>query len=230
MKTLGLIGGMSWESTALYYRLINQGVRDRLGPLRSAELLLYSLDFGRIEACQRDGRWDEAAAILVDVAQRLRAGGAEGLVLCTNTMHKVAHRIEAAVPLPLLHIADPTGRTAVDAGVRTVGLLATGYTMAEAFYRERLERRFGLEVLVPPAPERDEVHRIIYEELCAGIVADDSRVIYRRVIAGLCERGAQAVILGCTEITLLVGNEDSPVPLLDTTALHAQAAVDFMLA
>ena len=230
MKTLGLIGGMSWESTALYYRLINQGVRNRLGPLRSGELLLYSVDFGRIEACQRDGRWDEAADILVDVAQRLRAGGAEGLVLCTNTMHKVAHRIEAAVPLPLLHIADPTGRAAVEAGVRTVGLLATGYTMAEAFYRERLERHFGLEVIVPPAPERHEVHRIIYEELCAGIVADDSRVIYRRVIAGLCERGAQAVILGCTEITLLVGNEDSPVPLLDTTALHAQAAVDFMLA
>jgi aspartate racemase len=230
MKTLGLIGGMSWESTALYYRLINQGVRDRLGPLRSAQLLLYSLDFGRIEACQRDGRWDEAADILVDAGQRLRAGGAEGLVLCTNTMHKVADRIEGAVPLPLLHIADPTGRTAMDAGVRKVGLLATGYTMAEAFYRERLERRFGLDVLVPPAPERAEVHRIIYEELCAGIVADDSRAIYRRVIAGLCERGAQAVILGCTEITLLVGDEDSPVPLLDTTALHAQAAVDFMLA
>jgi len=230
MRTLGLIGGMSWESTALYYRLINQGVRDRLGPLRSGEMLLYSLDFGRIEACQREGRWDDAADILVEVAQRLRAAGAEGLVLCTNTMHKVAHRIEAAVPLPLLHIADPTGRAAVDAGARTVGLLATGYTMAETFYRERLERGFGLEVLVPPPAERDEVHRIIYEELCAGIVADDSRAIYRGVIASLCGRGAQSVILGCTEITLLVRDEDSPVPLLDTTALHAQAAVDFMLA
>jgi aspartate racemase len=230
MKTLGLIGGMSWESTALYYRLINQGVRDRLGPLRSGELLLHSLDFGRIEACQREGRWDEAGDILVDIAQRLRSAGAEGLVLCTNTMHKVAHRIEAAVPLPLLHIADPTGRAAVDAGVRTVGLLATGYTMAEPFYRERLERRFGLEVLVPPAPERDEVHRIIYDELCAGLICDASRAVYRRVIEGLCGRGAQGVILGCTEITLLVGADDAPVPLLDTTALHAQAAVDFMLA
>jgi aspartate racemase len=229
MKTLGLIGGMSWESTALYYRLINQGVRDRLGPLRSAELLLYSLDFGRIEACQREGRWQEAGDILVDAAERLRGGGAEGLVLCTNTMHKVAHRIEEAVPLPLLHIADPTGRAAVDGAVRKVGLLATGYTMAEAFYRERLERCFGLEVLVPPVPERDEVHRIIYEELCAGIVDDGSRETYRGVIARLCQRGAQAVILGCTEITLLVGDGDSPVPLLDTTALHAQAAVDFML-
>jgi aspartate racemase len=230
MRTLGLIGGMSWESTALYYRLINQGVRDRLGPLRSGEMLLHSLDFGRIEACQRDGRWDDAADILVDVARRLHVGGAEGLVLCTNTMHKVAHRIEAAVPLPLLHIADPTGRAAVETGARTVGLLATGYTMAETFYRERLERRFGLEVLVPSAPERDEVHRIIYEELCAGVVDDDSRATYRRAIAGLCARGAQAVILGCTEITLLVRDEDAPVPLLDTTALHAQAAVDFMLA
>ncbi|HEU0203876.1 MAG TPA: aspartate/glutamate racemase family protein [Burkholderiaceae bacterium] len=229
MRRMGLIGGMSWESTALYYRLINEAVRDRLGPLRSGEILLYSVDFGPIEACQREGRWDDAAAILIEAAERLRAAGAEALVLCTNTMHKVAHRIEEAVPLPLLHIADPTGRAAVAAGMRCAGLLATGYTMEQPFYRERLERAFGLEVLVPPAEERAEVHRVIYEELCAGIIRADSRAAYRRVIEGLRLRGAQGVILGCTEITLLVGPQDSPLPLLDSTVLHANAAVDFML-
>jgi len=229
VRTLGLLGGMSWESTALYYRSINEGVRDRLGPLRSAELVMVSLDFGRIEACQRDGRWDDAGALLADAARRLQRAGAQGLVLCTNTMHKVAHHIEAAVPLPLLHIGDPTGRAAQAAGARTVGLLATGYTMREPFYRERLEQRFGLEVLVPDEPEREAVHRIIYDELCAGIVRDASREVYVRAIARLCGRGAQAIILGCTEITMLVRPQDSPVPTLDTTALHAQAAVEFAL-
>jgi aspartate racemase len=229
MKLLGLLGGMSWESTALYYRAINEGVRDRLGPLRSAELLMYSVDFGRVEACQREGRWDDAGELLADGARRLHRAGAQGLVLCTNTMHKVAHHIESAVPLPLLHISDPTGRAAQALGARTVGLLATGYTMREGFYRERLEQRFGLEVLVPNEPEREAVHRIIYEELCAGIVRDESRRTYAEVIASLCARGTQAIILGCTEITMLVGPQDSPVPTLDTTALHAQAAVEFAL-
>jgi len=229
MRILGLIGGMSWESTAVYYRLINQEVRARLGPLRSAELLLYSVDFGPIEAMQREGRWDDAAGHLAAAARRLEAGGAECIVLCTNTMHKLAEQIAAATPLPLLHIADATGRAAVAAGARRVGLLATAYTMEQPFLKERLAQRFGLEVLVPDPDERREVHRIIYDELCAGVVRDASRQAYRRVIESLCARGAQAIVLGCTEIALLVGADDAPVPVLDTTALHAAAAVDFAL-
>lgn len=229
MRILGLLGGMSWESTALYYRLINQEVRARLGPLRSAELLLYSVDFGPIEAMQREGRWDDAAEHLAGSARRLAAGGAECIVLCTNTMHKLADRLEAAVLLPLLHIADATGSAALAAGARRVGLLATAYTMEQPFLKERLAQRFGLEVLVPEAADRQQVHRIIYEELCAGVVHDASRQVYRSIIEKLCRRGAQAIVLGCTEIALLVGEDDAPVPLLDTTALHARAAVDFAL-
>jgi aspartate racemase len=229
MRTLGLIGGMSWESTAVYYRLINQEVRARLGPLRSAELLLYSVDFGPIEQCQRDNRWDDAAHILAAAARRLRAGGAEALMLCTNTMHKVADRIEDAAGLPLLHIADATGAAAQSAGAHCVGLLATAYTMEQPFLKDRLARRFGLDVRVPDAPDRQQVHRIIYDELCAGVVSDASRQVYRTVIEALCRRGAQAIVLGCTEISLLVGQDDSPVPLFDSTALHARAAVDFAL-
>jgi aspartate racemase len=230
MRILGLIGGMSWESTAVYYRLINQEVRARLGPLRSAELLLASVDFGPIEQLQREGRWDDAADLLAVAARRLAAGGAECIVLCTNTMHKVADRIEAASALPLLHIADATGSAAVAAGIRRVGLLATAYTMEQPFLTGRLAQRFGLEVLVPDPRQRQEVHRIIYDELCAGEVRDESRRIYGAVIEGLCARGAQAIVFGCTEIGLLIGQDDAPVPVLDTTALHARAAVDFALA
>jgi aspartate racemase len=229
MRRLGLIGGMSWESTAVYYRLINQEVRARLGPLRSAELLLYSVDFGPLEQCMRDDRWDEVAATLAAAAQRLRAGGAECIVLCTNTMHKVADRIESAAGLPLLHIADAAGQAAAAAGVRCVGLLATAYTMEQPFLKDRLAQRFGLEVLVPEAAERRQVHRIIFEELCAGLIREDSRRTYRQVIDSLARRGAQAIVLGCTEIALLIGDGDSALPLLDTTALHARAAVDFAL-
>lgn len=229
MRILGLIGGMSWESTAAYYRLINQDVRARLGPLRSAELLLYSVDFGPIERLQREGRWDDAAELLAGAARRLAAGGAECLVLCTNTMHKVADRIEAAVPLPLLHIADAVGAAAVAERLGCVGLLATAYTMEQPFLKDRLAQRFGLEVLVPDAGAREIVHRIIYDELCAGVVRDQSRQAYRAVIEALVGRGARAIVLGCTEIALLVGQEDAPVPVLDTTALHARAAVDFAL-
>jgi aspartate racemase len=229
MRRIGLIGGMSWESTAVYYRLINQDVRARLGPLRSAELLLASVDFGPVEQLQREGRWDDAGALLAGTARRLAAGGAECIVLCTNTMHKVAGHIEAAVALPLLHIADATGAAAVAAGARRVGLLATAYTMEQPFLKARLAQRFGLEVLVPEADQRRQVHRIIYEELCAGIVRETSRQVYRSVIGALCARGAQALVLGCTEIALLIGQDDSPVPVLDTTALHARAAVDFAL-
>jgi len=228
MRTIGLIGGMSWESSAEYYRIINQRVRDQLGPLRSAQLLMYSVDFGPVEQAQHAGRWDAAALILEDAARRLQAGGAECVVLCTNTMHLVAPRIEAAVSIPFLHIADAAGSAAVAAGTLTVGLLGTAFTMEQDFLTSRLAAH-GLNVLVPNADERQAVHRIIYEELCVGVISDASRQVYQRVIASLAARGAQAIILGCTEIGLLIKPEHSDLPLLDTTVLHAQAAVAFAL-
>jgi aspartate racemase len=228
MRTIGLIGGMSWESSAEYYRIINQRVRDQLGPLRSAQLLMYSVDFGPMEQAQHAGRWDDAALILEDAALRLQAGGAECVVLCTNTMHLVAPRIEAAVSIPFLHIADAAGAAAVAAGTLTVGLLGTAFTMERDFLKARLAAQ-GLTVLVPDADERQAVHRIIYDELCVGVISDASRAVYLRVIQGLAARGAQAIILGCTEISLLVKPEHSTLPLLDTTELHAQAAVAFAL-
>ena len=229
MRTIGLIGGMSWESSAEYYRLINQQVRERLGPLRSATLLMHSVDFGPIERAQHEDRWDDAAAILEDAARRLQAGGADCVLLCTNTMHKVASRIRAAVSIPFLHIADPVGQAAARAGWTTVGLLGTAFTMEQAFFRDHLAQAHGLTVLTPGPEERAAVHRIIYDELCAGVVKDESRRIYLDAIEALARQGAQAVVLGCTEISLLVGPGDSTVPLLDTTALHALAAVDFAL-
>jgi len=229
VRTIGLIGGMSWESSAEYYRLINQEVRERLGPLRSAALLMHSVDFGPIERAQHEGRWDDAAAILEDAARRLHAGGAQCVLLCTNTMHKVASRISAAVPIPFLHIADPVGAAAARAGSTTVGLLGTAFTMEQAFFRDHLERIHGLTVLVPDADERAAVHRIIYDELCVGVVSDASRRVYLAAIDGLAQPGAQADVLGCTEISLLIRPGDTAVPLLDTTALHARAAVDFAL-
>ena len=230
MKTIGLIGGMSWESTIPYYRLINEGVKQRLGGLHSAKLILHSVDFDEIERLQRSGDWDAAGALLTRSAQLLETAGAELLVLCTNTMHKVAPAIESAVSIPLLHIADATAEAAKAAGIRRVGLLGTRFTMEQDFYVGRLTERHGLEVLTPTAPERDEVHRIIYEELCRGKILPASRESYHRIMDELVRRGAQAVILGCTEISLLVGEEDSPVPLLDTTAIHAQSAVEAALA
>ncbi len=230
MKRLGLLGGMSWESTQTYYRLINQGVRARLGGLHSAELVLHSVDFEPIERLQAAGRWDEAGTILADGARGLEAAGAKALALCTNTMHKVAHVIEATVGIPLLHIADATAEAITAAGYASVGLLGTRFTMEEEFYRGRLARRFGLTVLVPDHSDRNVVDRVIFDELCVGRVLEDSRAHYRQIMSGLADRGAEAVILGCTEISLLVGAKDSPVPLFDTTALHAAAAVDWMLA
>jgi aspartate racemase len=229
VKTLGLIGGMSWESTVPYYRLINEGVKARLGGLHSARLLLYSVDFAEVEHLQRVGDWDAAGFLLAQAAQTLQTAGAQGLVLCTNTMHKVAGTIEAAVGVPLLHIADATAQAIVAAGLQRVGLLGTRFTMEQDFYKARLTQRFGLDVLVPGQDDRDQVHRIIYEELCLGQVHAPSRETYRRVMGGLVAQGAQAIILGCTEIGLLVNDKDSAVPLFDTTALHAQAAVDWML-
>ena len=229
MKTLGLIGGMSWESSAQYYRLINEEVRQRLGGAHSAQLLLWSMDFAGIKQLQHEGDWDALGAEMIAAAQRLRAGGAELLVVCTNTMHKLAPQMEAACPLPLLHIADPTATAIVQAGLGTVGLLGTAFTMEEDFYRGRLSERFGLQVLVPDADDRRDVHDIVYRELIAGVVSEASRQVYVEVIRRLVERGAQAIILGCTEIMLLVRDEDSPVPLFDTTTLHARAAVDAAL-
>ncbi len=230
MKTLGLIGGMSWESSAQYYRLINEEVRRRLGGAHSAQLLLWSVDFAGIKQLQHEGDWDTLGDHMVDGARRLQAGGADLLLICTNTMHKLTDRIEAACTLPLLHIADPTAQAIVQAGARKVGLLGTAFTMEQDFYRGRLQDRFGLEVLVPEADDRRSVHDIIYQELIAGVVSEHSRQVYAGVIARLGARGAVAIILGCTEIMLLVRPEDSAVPLFDTTALHARAAVDTALA
>jgi len=230
MKLLGMIGGMSWESTALYYRGLNQRIAQRLGGHHSARLLLWSVDFAGIEALQREGRWDEAGAQMADAARALYGAGAQGLVLATNTMHRVADAIEAATPLPLLHIADPTGEAIRAAGLQRIGLIGTRFTMEQAFYAGRLRERHGLEVITPDADDRATVHRVIYDELCHGRVLDASRDAYRRIMERLIERGAQGVILGCTEITMLIGADDARVPLFDTTALHVQAAADWMTA
>lgn len=228
-KVIGMLGGMSWESSAEYYRIVNQRVQERLGTTSSARCLLWSFDFAEIEALQHQGRWDDATALMVDAARRLEAAGADLLMICTNTMHKMAEQVEAAVTIPLIHIADPTAERIAAAGLRRVGLLGTAFTMEQPFYRGRLEERYGLDVLVPDADDRATVHRIIYDELVQGRVEPASRVAYRDVIARLVDRGAEGIILGCTEIMLLVRPEDSAVPLFDTTTLHAEAAVAMAL-
>ena len=226
MKTIGLIGGMSWESTVPYYRQINEAVKARLGGLHSARVVLYSVDFHDIEVLQRAGDWDDAGKMLARAARSLEAAGADFLVVCTNTMHKVAPAIEASVSIPLLHIADATAAAIASAGHSVVGLLGTRFTMEQAFYRDRLSERHGLQVVVPGAEDRAIIHRIIYEELCLGVVRAESRLEYRRIMSELARQGAQAIILGCTEITLLVGVEDAALPLFDTTAIHARAAAE----
>jgi len=223
-RVIGMLGGMSWESTAEYYRLANEGVRDRLGGLHSARIVLTSVDFAEIEVLQVAGEWDRAGDLLAAEAARLEAAGAELLVLCTNTMHKVADRVQAAVGIPLLHLADTTATAVRAAGLTTVGLLATAFTMEQDFYRDRLAGH-GLDVLVPDADDRAEVHRIIYDELCRGVVREESRRFYRQAIDRLVAAGAQGIILGCTEIELLIGQTDSPVPVFPTTRLHVEAAL-----
>jgi len=230
VKRIGLLGGMSWESSIEYYRFVNEATRDRLGGLHSADCIMRSVDFADIEELQRSGDWDEAGRVLAREAQSLESAGAELLVLCTNTMHKVADSITAATEVPLVHIADTTAHAIKAAGLQTVGLLATGYTMEQDFYVGRLRDKHGLAVIVPEPDDRALVHRVIYDELCVGVVRDDSRAEYRRVMARLVERGAQAILLGCTEIELLVGPEDASVPTFDTTRLHAERAVDLALA
>jgi aspartate racemase len=229
MRVVGLIGGMSWESTTAYYRILNETVRDRLGGQHSARILLYSVDFAPLERMQAEDRWEEAAGVLVDAALRLERGGAELLLLCTNTMHKVADAIAASVEIPLLHIADATADAIAQRGITCVGLLGTRYTMELNFYRAHLERRHELEVLIPYEAGRQMVHDVIYDELCRGEVRAESRRAVVQVIERLQERGAQGVVLGCTELGLLVGPEDSPLPLFDTTRLHALAAVEAAL-
>ncbi|MCL1074979.1 aspartate/glutamate racemase family protein [Shewanella dokdonensis] len=229
MNTIGLLGGMSWESTQSYYRLINQGVNAKLGGLHSAQLVLYSVDFSPIEQLQQQGDWQAAARILSQAARNIEQAGANALLICTNTMHIVADDIAAAVNIPILHIADATGEVLQQQGIKTVGLLGTAFTMEQPFYRERLQQKFGLDVLIPASPQRQRVHQVIYEELCAGKILPASKAAYLNIIAELGKRGAQAVILGCTEIGLLVQQQDTDIPLLDTTAIHAAKAVEFAL-
>ena len=229
MKTIGLIGGMSWESTVPYYRIINETVRERLGGFHSAKLVLYSVDFHEIEILQHAGSWDEAGRMLAQAARSLEAAGADFLVLCTNTMHKVADAIESAVTIPLFHIADPTAQEIKQAGLKKVGLLGTRFTMEQDFYRGRLRDQHHLDVLIPDDADRGVAHKIIYEELCMGSVRDASRAEYRRIIKRLVGQGAQGVILGCTEISMLVGPSDSPVPIFDTTSIHARKAAEWAL-
>jgi aspartate racemase len=227
-RVIGMLGGMSWESSAQYYRLANELVRDRLGGLHSARVLLASVDFADIEALQAAGQWEEAGQLLAEAARGLEAGGAELLVICTNTMHKVAEQVQAAVDIPLLHLADATAQAISRSGLRTVGLLGTAFTMEQNFYRDRLARH-GLTVLVPHAEDRAGVHRIVYDELCRGVLREESRQVYRDVISRLVEAGAEGVVLGCTEIELLISAADSSVPVFPTTRLHVEAAVDASL-
>jgi aspartate racemase len=229
MKTIGLIGGMSWESTVPYYRQLNEAVKQQLGGLHSAKCILYSVDFYEIERLQHAGDWSGAGAILADAACRLERAGADFIVLCTNTMHKVASSIESAVSIPLLHIADATAAAIKQAGVHRVGLLGTKFTMQQPFYRERLSRQHGIEVLLPNDAEQDSLHQIIYQELCQGVINPESKQAVRKMMAGLAWQGVEGIILGCTEIGLLISKADAAVPLFDTTIIHAQAAVELAL-
>jgi amino-acid racemase len=229
MKTIGLIGGMSWESSIEYYRIINEAVRTRLGGVHSAQSLMYSVDFAEVEQLQHQNRWEEATQLMIDAARRLESGGADVIAICTNTMHKMADDVQRNIHVPLLHIADATGERVRSQGIRCVGLLGTRFTMEGEFYRGRLEQKFGLSVLIPPERERLEVHRVIYEELVVGIIKGESRKRYGEIMAGLVRAGAEGIILGCTEIGLLVKPGDTQVPLFDTTQIHAEAAVDYAL-
>lgn len=227
MKTIGLLGGMSWESTVCYYRAINEGVKNALGGLHSAKIAMYSIDFDPMEKLQHEGDWDGAAGILSRAAQNVQSAGADFLLICTNTMHIVAPQVERAIDIPLLHIADATAERLVRDGIKSVGLLGTAFTMEQDFYKGRLKDRHRLEVLVPNEEDRAIVHKVIYRELCRGEVRADSRLEYLRVIEGLARQGAEAVILGCTEIGMLISRDDTGVKLYDTTAIHAEKAVEW---
>jgi aspartate racemase len=229
MKTIGLIGGMSWESSVEYYRIINEAARDALGGLHSAKSIMYSVEFAEIEALQHAGRWEEAARILVAAAQSLEKGGADFALICTNTMHKLYDEVQEKIKIPLLHIADATAEVIKAGGFSKVALLGTRFTMEEDFYKGRLVEKYDLEVIIPTAEEREQIHRVIYDELCVGKIMASSRHQYAGIINRIIGEGAQGVILGCTEIGLLVKQEDSSVPLFDTTEIHAKAAVRYAL-
>ena len=229
MKTIGMLGGMSWESTASYYKTINQCIKQKLGGLSSAQICLYSVNFDEIEQLQHADKWDETALILSKAAQSVEAGGADFLLICTNTMHKVAEQIQENISIPLLHIADATAAKLVSNGITKVGLLGTRFTMEQDFYKSRLTERFGIEVIVPPVDDQTIVHNVIYDELCRGVINADSKAQYLIIVKNLFAEGAQAVILGCTEIALLINQNDTSVPLYDTTEIHAEAAVNLAL-
>jgi aspartate racemase len=229
MKVIGLIGGMSWESTAEYYRIINETVKERLGGHHSAKILLYSVNFSEIEKLQREGRWEEATDFMCEAAMRVEQGGADCLLICTNTMHKMAAEVQRDLMIPLLHIADATAMEIKKKGIKRVALLGTKYTMEEEFYKGRLKSKYGFEVLIPPEEDRNIINQIIYDELCLGKVEGESKKLFVQIIGGLENQGAEGVILGCTEISLLIKQKDSPLELFDTTAIHARAAVDFAL-
>jgi aspartate racemase len=229
MKTIGMLGGMSWESTASYYKAINEGIRSELGGLHSAKISLYSVNFDEIEKLQHQGNWQEMASILAKSAKAVEAGGADFLIICTNTMHKVASEIEAHISIPILHIADATAQKLVFDGIKRVGLLGTRFTMEQDFYKQRLIDQFGIDVIVPDSAQRNVVHDIIYNELCRGVIDSGSREKYLEIVAGLHQQGAEAVILGCTEIALLIQQEHTIVPLYDATEIHANAAVQMSI-
>lgn len=226
MKTIGLIGGMSWESSAEYYRIINQTVQEKLGGLHSARCLLYSFDFQEIEQLQHRGEWERLTELMIHAAQSLEEVSAELIVICTNTMHKMAEDVQDSVNIPLVHIADATAKAIIEKGLNRVALLGTRFTMEEDFYRKRLREKFGLDVIVPPEREREVVDKVIYDELCCGIMHQSSKEQFKAIIKGLASKGAQGVILGCTEIPLLISQQDVEIPLVDTTKIHAQAAVE----
>ncbi len=225
MKTIGMLGGMSWESTLSYYQALNQGVKQQLGGLHSAKICLHSVDFAEIERLQHQDKWEELAEILTQAALSVERAGADFLIICTNTMHKVAPEIEAKLSIPLLHIADATAQTLKAQGINKVGLLGTRFTMEQDFYKARLTEKYGIQVLVPNAEDREQVHQIIYQELCLGEVKPSSKAVYQTIIDKLAKQGAQGVILGCTEIAMLIQQQDTQVPVFDTTEIHAQAAV-----
>jgi aspartate racemase len=229
MKTIGLIGGMSWESSIEYYRIINETVKAKLGGLHSSKSIMYSVDFADIEVLQHQGKWHDAAQILAEAAKKLEKGGADFVIICTNTMHKVADDIQAHIHIPILHIADATARRIKDSGIRRIGLLGTRFTMEDAFYKDRLIQKYGLDVIIPDVQGREIVHHVIYDELVIGKIREESRKQYADIIEGLVKDGAEGVILGCTEIGLLVHQKDCRVPRFDTARIHAEAAVEYAL-
>jgi aspartate racemase len=229
MKTMGLIGGMSWESTLEYYRIINETVKEKLGGLHSAKCIIYSVDFEEVEKLQHEGKWNELSEMMIDAALRLERAGADFVIICTNTMHKVAEEVQENIDIPLLHIADATAEKIKEKGLKKVGLLGTKFTMEEDFYRKRLKEKHGIDVVIPEEDEREIVHRTIYDELCQGIIKHESKEGFKKIIENLVSKGAEGVILGCTEIPLLIKQEDVEIPIFDTTAIHAKAAVEFAL-